>query len=56
MDPAVQESATNLLLDLKNEVKELKCIEIEENCRLGLGNKLEILRRYRNSIFLLQCS
>lgn len=37
MDPLVQEMASNLLQDTLGETKEVRCNEIDENCRLGLG-------------------
>lgn len=53
MDPAIQEMATNLLLDLQHENREPKNVEIEENCRLGLGKKFNIQNNFLNFIRVL---
>lgn len=37
MDNFVKTEATELILDLQSSLKEHKCQEIEENCRMGLG-------------------
>lgn len=40
MSADVQEITANLLINLQHEIREPKFVEIEENCRLGLGKNL----------------
>ena len=44
MYPQTQQLATNLLVELQNETREVPCEVLQENCRLGLGKFLKDIR------------